>query len=383
MLPATRKETEPSSQLQDQRCRRFTLDEIRLAIQTFNEAAIGHGGFGEVFKGYLKDGATSVVAIKRSNSTSNKVAPQFWAEAEMLSTLRHCNLVSLIGYCNEGIEMALVYEYMPNGTLKDHLHKDGAPLSWLQLLKICIGAAQGLEYLHTKSESKPPIIHRDVKTSNVLLDADFVAKISDFGIATKGPINETSTHVSTEIKGTYGYFDPNYYGTGHLRTNSDVCAFGVVLLEVICGLPAVHKSDDGNSRGLATWAQGCIKQGKLSDIIDRRLSRQIASACGKDFARIACDCLSETPHERPEMAAVVSRLQKAAVNCLGLIDHPNLVKLIGYCTDDDHKLLVYEYMERGSLENYLFKSEFLLISAIFRAGLENSCTLFKLEKMCP
>ncbi|KAJ0609865.1 putative protein kinase RLK-Pelle-CrRLK1L-1 family [Helianthus annuus] len=310
MLRATTNETKSTSQLlPDQRCRHFSLVEILSAIQICNEAAIGRGGFGEVFKGYLNDGPTTVVAIKRSKSTSNKLTPQLWSEVETLSTVRHSNLVSLIGYCNEGTEMALVYEYMPNGTLEDHLHKNGAPLSWLQLLKICIGVAQGLDYLHTRSGTKLSIIHRDLKSSNVLLDADFVAKISDFGIARTGRTNQKATHVSTVVKGTFGYFDPSYFNSGKLRIKSDVYAFGVILLEVICGLPAVHNSEDGDERGLAPWAKGCIKQGRLSGIIDRRLSGQIASKCGKDFARIACDCVHEMPHMRPEMAAVVLRLQ--------------------------------------------------------------------------
>ncbi|MFS7924709.1 putative transferase, protein kinase RLK-Pelle-CrRLK1L-1 family [Helianthus anomalus] len=271
-----------------------------------------------------------------------------------------------------------------------------AVLSWLQLLKICIGVAQGLDYLHTRSRTKLSIIHCDLKSSNVLLHADFVAKFLDFGIARTGLTNQKATHLSTVVKGTFGYFDPSYFNSGKLRIKSDVYAFGVILLEVICGLPAVHNSEDGDDRGLAPWAKDCIKQGRLNDIIDRRLSGQIASKCGKDFARIAWDTFiarekgvfnlgkvvsvlvfkgwnreQSLEAATPGTSATVAVVKKnngqylqsqpewlAEVNCLGQIDHPNLVKLISYCADNDHKILVYEFMERGSLDSYLFRRRF-------------------------
>ncbi|KAJ9552211.1 hypothetical protein OSB04_016256 [Centaurea solstitialis] len=310
MLPATQKAMDPLIRVEAQLCRRFLLDEIQSATQNFDDSLIiGHGGFGEVYKGLIKkDGSNTVVAIKMSNSMSSQGAPEFQAEVETLSMIRHCNLVSLIGYSYEGKKMALVYEYMPQGTLEDHLYKDGSRLSWLQLLKICKGAARGLDYLHTGTGTQHGIIHRDVKSSNVLLDKNFAAKISDFGMAKIGPTNQTRTHVSTLVKGTFGYLDPHYVYTGKLTIKSDVYSFGVILLEVLCGRPAVDTTLEEERMGLAPWAQGCIKKRKLNNIIDSRLRGQISSNCLKDFARIACCCLDNDPNQRPTMAEIVGKL---------------------------------------------------------------------------
>ncbi|GJT33907.1 kinase RLK-Pelle-CrRLK1L-1 family protein [Tanacetum coccineum] len=246
-----------------QPCRQFTFAEIQLATENFDESlVIGHGGFGKVYQGTIIYGATPLTAaIKRLDSTSSQGASEFWAEVKMLSRLRHSHLVSLIGYCNDGQEMILVYEYVPNGTLADRLHKRRAPLTWVRRLKICIGAARGLDYLHTDAGTKPRVIHRDVKSTYILLDNKWVAKISDFGLSKIGPTNQPSTYVNTLVRGTFGYIDPDYFLTGRLTRKSDVYAFGVVLFEVLSGKQAVDRSIDEEHRGLATWAQDSIKEG--------------------------------------------------------------------------------------------------------------------------
>ncbi|XP_076918245.1 wall-associated receptor kinase-like 1 [Bidens hawaiensis] len=237
---------------------------------------------------------------------SNQGALEFWAEVEMLSKLRHCHLVSLIGYCNHESEMILVYEYMPKATLADHLHKLGTYLSWCQRLKICIGAAHGLDYLHTGTGIEFGIIHRDVKGSNILLDDNWASKVSDFGLSTVSPKNQPSTYVSTLVKGTFGYIDPNYFATGKLTRKSDVYAFGVVLLEVLCRKRAV---DDSLDCGIATWAQDSIKAGRLKGIVDTNIRREISTKCLKQFAQIAERCLENNPKSRPNMAEVVLSLE--------------------------------------------------------------------------
>ncbi|KAK9067864.1 hypothetical protein SSX86_011975 [Deinandra increscens subsp. villosa] len=295
----------------EQPCRCFSMAELISATDNFDDKrCIGHGGFGKVYKGKISDGRGSknIYAIKRLHFMSEQGAPEFWVEVEMLSRLRHCNLVSLIGYCNEGKEMAVVYEYMPNGTLYDHLHKKGTYLNWCQRLKICIGAARGLDYLHIGTGTQQGVIHRDVKSTNILLDQNYAAKIADFGLAKIGPTNQTQTYVSTVVKGTFGYMDPNYFYTGRLTRKSDVYAFGVVLLEVLCGRPALDESLD---EGLAVWAQDRIKQGKVTQIIDSRLSEHISKSSLKEFSRLAVRCLLSNPSHRPTMSEVVGRLDLA------------------------------------------------------------------------
>ncbi|KAJ0698011.1 putative protein kinase RLK-Pelle-CrRLK1L-1 family [Helianthus annuus] len=231
----------------------------------------------------------------------------------MLSKLRHCHLVSLIGYCNEGQEMILVYEYMPNGTLEDRLHKRRAPLTWVRRLKICIGAARGLDYLHTRTGIMHGVIHRDVKSSNILLDDNWVAKISDFGLSKIVPTNQPSTYVSTLVKGTFGYLDPDYFQTGRLTRKSDVYAFGVVLFEVLCGKQAVDRSIDEEQWGLATWAQDSIEEGRLEQIVDSNLRGRIFPKCLKEFALLAERCLHGRPKQRPTMTEVVEGLESILV----------------------------------------------------------------------
>ncbi|KAL4582338.1 hypothetical protein LXL04_006885 [Taraxacum kok-saghyz] len=296
-----------SSVLPDQTSRRFTFAEIQSATNNFDETlVIGHGGFGKVYKCPIKIGSVREVAVKRLHSMSNQGAHEFEAEVQVLSKLRHGNLVSLLGYCNEGNDMALVYEFMPNGTLDEKLHKPDPSLSWLQLLKICIGAARGLDYLHIGTSTQHGVIHRDVKSSNILLDANFDAKISDFGLAKVG--FKDRTHVSTAVKGTFGYMDPFYFYTGKLTITSDVYSFGVVLFEVLSGREALDPSLE-ERWGLAGWAQHQIKVGKLNQIIDPRLIGQISRKCLKEFASIARQCLHAQPKQRPTMAEVVVKLE--------------------------------------------------------------------------
>ncbi|KAI3462613.1 hypothetical protein Pfo_019276 [Paulownia fortunei] len=302
-----------SSSSMEHLCRQFSIDEIRSSTNNFNpQFHIGSGGYGRVYKGSIDGGAT-VVAIKRLKSESRQGDTEFWTENKMLSKLRHENLVSLIGYCNDGQERVLIYQYMTRGTLADHLYKinrhgkSNPPLSWELRLKVSIGAARGLYYLHSRHR----VIHRDVKSSNILLDENWVAKISDFGLSKMGPANDSFTHISTNVKGTFGYLDPEYFLTRKLTRKSDVYAFGVVLFEVLSGRPAVDIRLEEEQHSLAGWARYCIREGKVDRLIDHNLIGQISPACLKVFVGIAGRCLHTQPQGRPAMADVVMGLELA------------------------------------------------------------------------
>ncbi|KAK2977194.1 hypothetical protein RJ640_008819, partial [Escallonia rubra] len=307
----------PSAYFTEHLCRQFSLADIQLATRNFDDAlVIGQGGFGKVYRGVIDNGTTTV-AIKRLSSMSSQGAPQFWTEIEMLSKFRHSHLVSLIGYCDNVHEMILVYEYILLGSLADHLHKrdrsNKSPLSWVQRLKICIGAARGLDYLHTGTGFLHRVIHRDVKSSNILLGENWAAKIADFGMSRLGPANQSCSHVSTDVKGTFGYMDPEYYLTRRLTRKSDVYAFGVVLFEVLCGRPAVDVTLDEEQWGLAAWAKYCIKEGILYQSIDPSLRGKISPNCLIAVVKIAEQCLHNLPMKRPTMAEVMVQLEYALV----------------------------------------------------------------------
>ncbi|KAK2969151.1 hypothetical protein RJ640_026785 [Escallonia rubra] len=300
-------------------CRRFSLADIQSATDDFaDELVIGQGGFGKVYKGAVTDGEIMTVAVKRLNPRSRQGAREFRTEIEMLSRFRfrYRYLVSLIGYCEEPDEMILVYEYMPRGNFADHLHRSGKnysePLPWLRRLRICIDAARGLDYLHIGTSIQPDrAIHRDVKSSNILLDHNWDAKILDFGLSKLGPEDQAYSHVSTEVKGTFGYLDREYYLTRRLTRKSDVYAFGVVMLEALCGRPAVDLSGDEEQWGLAGWTQYCIGEGTVDEIIDPSVKEEIKQDCLMDFVQIAVECLRNFPRKRPTMAEILVRLELA------------------------------------------------------------------------
>ncbi|KAH6791933.1 hypothetical protein C2S52_002410 [Perilla frutescens var. hirtella] len=294
-------------------CRRFSLAEIQLATKNFREAlVIGNGGFGKVYKGLIDNGRQTV-AVKRLKPNSKQGKQEFLTEIGILSELRHINLVSLIGYCNDHREMILVYEHMPNGTLADHFCKparDGnnsSSLTWKQRLNICIGAGRGLDYLHTGNG----VIHRDVKASNILLDENLIAKVSDFGLAKPEDRSRLQTHVSTKVKGTFGYFDPYYFITSKLTRKSDTYAFGVVLLEVLCGRQATDHRFGDDEYSLTRWALNKINEGEIEQIVDSCLEGEIAPDSLKVFVAVAQRCLHGEPKKRPTMAQVVVQLELA------------------------------------------------------------------------
>jgi serine/threonine protein kinase len=316
-----------SSSLPTNLCRRFTFVEIKEATRNFDDQnIIGSGGFGTVYKGYIEYGA---VAIKRLDSSSKQGTREFQTEIEMLSNLRHLHLVSLIGYCDDHGEMILVYDYISRGTLREHLYKTkNSPLPWKQRLEICIGAAKGLHYLH--SGAKHTIIHRDVKSTNILLDENWVAKVSDFGLSRLGPTSTSQTHVSTVVRGSIGYVDPEYYRRQHLTEKSDVYSFGVVLFEVLCARPPVIPSSPKDQASLAEWARKCYQRGTLDQIVDPHLKGEVAPVSLNKFAEIANSCLHGQGIERPKMGDVVwglefaLQLQQTAEKNDNSVDGPNL-----------------------------------------------------------
>ncbi|KAK4265693.1 hypothetical protein QN277_026710 [Acacia crassicarpa] len=290
----------------------FTFRELAAATRNFSpECLLGEGGFGRVYKGHLES-TGQVVAVKQYDRNGFQGNRAFLVEVLMLSILHHPNLVSLIGYCADGDQRLLVYEFMPLGSLGDHLHDlppDKEPLDWNTRMKIAAGAAKGLEYLHDKAN--PPVIYRDLKSSNILLDEGFHPKLSDFGLAKLGPVGD-KTHVSTRVMGTYGYCAPEYAMTGQLTLKSDVYSFGVVLLELITGRKAI---DNTHSHGqhLVAWARPLFKdEGKFPTAADPLLHGRYPMEGLYQALAVADMCLQEQAATRPPIGDVVTALTSLA-----------------------------------------------------------------------
>nr|AWY10696.1 hypothetical protein Sh255C13_g0040 [Saccharum hybrid cultivar SP80-3280] len=286
--------------------RQFTYKELKLMTANFREE-IGRGGFGAVFLGYLGNG--SPVAIKMCSKTS-RGDKEFLAEAQHLTRVHHRNLVSLIGYCKDKKHLALVYEYMQGGNLENRLRGQVSaitPLTWHQRLKIALESAHGLEYLHKACQ--PPLIHRDVKTTNILLSADLEAKISDFGL-TKVFADDFDTHITTQPAGTLGYLDPEYYNTSRLSEKSDVYSFGVVLLELITGQPPAVPITSTDSIHIALWVRQKLSMGNIESIVDPRMGGEYDVNSVWKVAELALQCKERPSRERPTMTQVVMELKE-------------------------------------------------------------------------
>ncbi|WCJ27273.1 Leucine-rich repeat transmembrane protein kinase [Euphorbia peplus] len=289
---------------------RFTFRQIKAATNNFDPAnKIGEGGFGAVFKGKLSDGTT--VAVKQLSSKSKQGNREFVTEIGMISGLEHPNLVKLYGCCVEGKQLLLVYEYMENNSVQHVLfdEKEGqVHLDWPTRHKICIGIAKGLAFLHEESTIK--IVHRDIKTSNVLLDKYLNPKISDFGLARLD--DDDNTHISTRIAGTIGYMAPEYALYGHLTFKADVYSFGIVLLEIAAGEKNMKHRPEQNFVCLLDWAQVLQQKGYLMELVDPRLESKFKKEEVERVIEVGLLCTNPSPALRPTMSTVVKMLQGKA-----------------------------------------------------------------------
>ncbi|CAJ1955354.1 unnamed protein product [Sphenostylis stenocarpa] len=282
----------------------YSYSDVIKITNNFN-TILGKGGFGIVYLGYIYD---TPVAVKILSPSSFRGYEQFQAEVKLLMRVHHKNLTSLIGYCNEGTNMSLIYEYMANGNLLEHLsgkHSKSKFLSWEDRLRIAVDAALGLEYL--QNGCKPPIIHRDIKSTNILLNEHFQAKLSDFGLSKVIP-SDGGSHVSTVVAGTPGYLDPDYYASNRLTEKSDVYSFGVVLLEIITGQQVILRNEE--KIHIIECVTSLIATGDIKAIVDSRLEGDFDINSAWKAVEIAMACVSVSPNERPVMSVIVFELKE-------------------------------------------------------------------------
>ncbi|KAK7379702.1 hypothetical protein VNO78_34391 [Psophocarpus tetragonolobus] len=295
----------------------FSFEELKSATKRFKQDSfLGEGGFGKVYKGWLDEktlspveaGLGKVVAIKKLNPQGSQGFREWQTEINFLGRLDHPNLVKLVGYCWDVDKLLLVYEFMSKGSLENRLFRrnpDSGPLSWNTRLKIAIGAARGLAFLHA---SECPIIFRDFKSSNVLLDGNFNAKISDFGLATSPPPGKS--HISTCVVGTFGYAAPEYVATGHLTVKSDVYGFGVVLLEIVTGVRALDTQRPRDMQILVKWARPYLSsKRRFKNIMDVRIEGQFSLEAALQTQQIIVKCLAHDSKQRPSMKDVLEKLE--------------------------------------------------------------------------
>ncbi|XP_061951658.1 receptor-like serine/threonine-protein kinase ALE2 isoform X3 [Populus nigra] len=353
----------------------FSKSDIERATSSFDASRIlGEGGFGLVYSGVLEDGTkVAVKVLKRNDQQGGR---EFLAEVEMLSRLHHRNLVKLIGICTEECSRSLVYELIANGSVESHLHgvdKESA-LNWDARIKIALGAARGLAYLH--EDSSPRVIHRDFKSSNILLEHDFTPKVSDFGLA-RTALDEENRHISTQVMGTFGYVAPEYAMTGHLLVKSDVYSYGVVLLELLTGRKPVDMSQPPGQENLVTWARPFLttKEG-LEVIIDPTLAPDVPFDSVAKVAAIASMCVQPEVSHRPFMSEVVQALKLVSNECdeakeldsrsssqdLSIYMDAEVSAVSGQLRDSlRSQALVHNYdsepdIERGLVDSYFFST---------------------------
>ncbi|KAL7584908.1 probable serine/threonine-protein kinase PBL23 [Lactuca sativa] len=289
----------------------FTYEELSAATKNFSyNFLIGEGGFGRVYKGHIANKNTDI-AVKKLDRNGYQGNREFLVEVLLLSLLHHTNLVNLLGYCSDGEQRILVYKYMSNGSLEDHLFNwrvgELKPLEWDIRIKIATGAARGLEYLHKKAD--PPVIYRDLKASNILLDEEWNPRLSDFGLAKLAPTGE-QTHITTKVMGTYGYCAPEYALTGRLTRKSDVYSFGVVFLEIITGRRVIECSGPSEEQNLIAWAAPLFKdRRKFHLMADTSLEGRYPMKGLYQALAVTAMCLQEDASKRPVMSQVVSALE--------------------------------------------------------------------------
>ncbi|XP_057955902.1 probable serine/threonine-protein kinase PBL16 [Malania oleifera] len=318
----------------------FAYDELKIITGNFRQDfVLGGGGFGSVYKGFIskdiREGLQSLpVAVKVHDGDNSFQGHREWlAEVIFLGQLSHPNLVKLIGYCCEDDHRVLIYEYMARGSVENNLFSRVLlPLSWSVRMKIAFGAAKGLAFLH---EAEKPVIYRDFKTSNILLDLDYNAKLADFGLAKDGPEGDKS-HVSTRIMGTYGYAAPEYIMTGHLSPRSDVYSFGVVLLELLTGRKSLDKCRPAREQHLTDWAHPLLREKKkLLNIIDPRLEGDYPGKGVHKAAMLAYHCLNRNPKARPLMRDIVDSLEPLQVPATEVLTEKTTVTLISEVSDTE------------------------------------------------
>lgn len=285
----------------------YNLKELEVATGGFSEEnVVGEGGYGVVFRGVLPDG--SVVAVKNLLNNKGQAEKEFKVEVEAIGKVRHKNLVGLVGYCADGAQRMLVYEYIDNGNLEQWLHGDVGPISpltWDIRMRIAIGTAKGLSYLHEGLE--PKVVHRDIKSSNILLDKTWNPKVSDFGLAKL--LGSGANYVTTRVMGTFGYVSPEYASTGMLNEGSDVYSFGILLMEIITGRSPVDYSRPPGEMNLVDWFKGMVASRRGEELLDPLIEVKPSPRALKRALLVCLRCIDLDASKRPKMGQIVHMLE--------------------------------------------------------------------------